>query len=149
MQENNRNEEQIEKRDRTLCLIGFAIIIFTTVFLFWIVKVLVWRNNSDIPTLLTRKATMADVSIAFDDSNIISIEVVVEPKCDIEDFEITINYYTGNDVLLKTTTKNFGDIKKEGRYTEQIYLTDFSLSQIMLVEYCQYTVTGGLVSHFR
>ncbi len=106
------------------------------------------KDNTDRPTLLTRKATLNDISISSDESNIISIELIVVPKYDIDNLEITINYYNDSKTLLKTQTKDFGDVKKGGRYTEQIYITDFSISQIFELEYCRYTVTGGTVSYF-
>lgn len=74
--------------------------------------------------------------------------MIIIPKHDINDLEITVNYFSSSNKLLKTITENFGDIKKNGRYTRQVYITDFSISQIFQLSYCEYKVTGGRVSYF-
>jgi len=84
--------------------------------------------------------------ISSDESNLISIEIIVTPKHDIDNLEITINYYSDSNKLLKTVTKDFGDVKKGEKYAQQVYITDFSMSQVFQLSYCKYSVTGGTVS---
>ena len=42
--------------------------------------------------------------------------------------------------------KDFGDVKKGEKYAQQVYITDFSMSQVFQLSYCKYSVTGGTVS---
>lgn len=150
MEQANSNTPQNEggsNRGKS-CLVTLIIFILTVALIIWVVQLATNEENKDTPTLTTRKATINDISISSNESNIISIEIVVTPKHDIDNLEITINYYSKSNKLLKTVTEDFGDVKDGGRYTKQIYITDFSLSQIFNLDHCRYTVTGGTVSYF-
>ena len=149
MENDNSTEKNEECCSGKSCLATFIFLFLVIAFIAWIVQMATNTNNTDTPTLTSRKATINDISISSNEGNIISIELIVIPKCDINDLEITINYYNDSKKLLKTTTKNFGDVKEGGRYTEQVYITDFSLSQIFNLDYCTYTVTGGTISYFQ
>lgn len=129
-------------------LIPLMIVILIFGFCSFIAQILINKDNNDTPTLITRKATINDINIQKDESNLVSIEMIIVPKRDIEDLEITVNYFSSSNKLLKTVTENFGDVKKNGRYTKQVYITDFSVSQIFQLSYCEYKVTGGRVSYF-
>lgn len=131
------------------CLVTLIVLFLIIACVAWVIQMGTNTNNTDTPTLTSRKATINDISISSDESNLISIELIVIPKHDIDNLEITINYYNGSKQLLKTTTKNFGNVKEGGRYTQQVYITDFSLSQIFELKYCNYTITGGTVSYFK
>lgn len=129
-------------------LIPLMIVILIVALCLFIAQVLINKDNNDTPTLTTRKATINDVNIQSDESNLVSIEMIIVPKHDIKDLEITVNYFSSSNKLLKTITENFGDVKKNGRYTKQVYITDFSVSQIFQLSYCEFKVTGGRVSYF-
>ena len=144
MEQNNSNTSPQEKS----CLVTVVVFILIIAVFAWAIQFFLNQNNTDVPTLITRKATINDISISSNESNLISIEITVVPKYDIDNLEITINYYSDSNKLLKSVTKNWGDVKKGGNYTQQIYITDFSVAQIFQLDYCKYSVTGGTVSYF-
>ena len=148
MEQNNSNTPPQEESCGKSCLVTVVVFILILAVFAWAIQFALNQNNTDVPTLTTRKATINDISISSNESNLISIEITVVPKYDIDNLEITINYYSDSKKLLKTVTKNLGDVKKGGNYTEQIYITDFSISQIFQLDYCKYSVTGGTVSYF-
>lgn len=150
MEQNQSNNTDTEERSSCgkSCLVSVIVILLIVACIAWVIQAVTNTNNTDTPTLLSRKATTNDLYIETNERNLTSIEIVVKPKYDIDNLEITIYYYNNSDQLLTSTTKRFGDVKKDGRYTEQVYLTDFSISQIFTIEYCQYAVTGGTVSYF-
>lgn len=152
MEEKNEDTTlQKEKKEEGCgksCLIPLIGVIFIIAVIVWAIQLAFNVDNTDTPTLTTRKATTNDVKISSNESNLISIEIVVTPKYDIDNLEITINYYSDSNKLLKTVTKDFGDVKEDGKYTAQVYITDFSISQIFQLDYCRYSVTGGTISYF-
>lgn len=131
------------------CLVWLIVFILIVACVVWGIQVVANKDNTDAPTLTTRKATTNDISIQSNDSNLISIEIVVTPKHDIDNLEITVSYYNKSNALLKTVTQYFGDVKEGGKYTKQVYITDFSLSQLFELDHCKYTVTGGTISYFK
>ena len=147
MEQNQNNQPQKESCGKS-CLVTIVVFILIIAVFAWAIQLATNKDNTDTPTLTTRKATTNDIIISSNDSNLISIEIVVTPKHDIDNLEITINYYNDSNNLLKTVTRNFGDVKKDGKYTQQVYITDFSMSQIFQLSYCKYSVTGGTVSYF-
>ncbi len=148
MDQNSTNLPQNQQGCGKSCLFTLVIFVLIIAVSAWAIQFIINKDNTDTPTLTTRKASTNDISINSNDSNLISIEIIVTPKHDIENLEITVDYYSGTNQLLKTVTIDFGDVKEGGKYTEQIYITDFSMSQIMQLDYCKYSVTGGTVSYF-
>lgn len=142
-----QNKDEDSKKSHNI-FISLIVCILVIAVVSWVIQLSTNKDNSDTPTLITRKATINDITINSNENNIISIEMTITPKYDIDDLEITVNYYNSSNVLLKTITKNIGNVKKDGKYTEQVYITDFSLSQILELSYCKYKVTGGTVSYF-
>lgn len=148
MEENNTDTQQEKGSCGKSCLVSLLVVVLIIAVFAWAIQFAINKGNNDTPTLTTRKATNSDINISSDESNLISIEIIVMPKHDIDNLEITVNYYSETNKLLKTVTKNLGDVKKDGKYTAQVYITDFSVSQIFQLSYCKYTVTGGTVSYF-
>lgn len=143
----NQSKDDNSKKSHNI-FIPLIVCILVIAVVAWIFQSSTNKDNTDTPTLTTRKATINDISITSNENNIISIEMTITPKYDIDNLEITVNYYSSSNNLLKTISKNIGDVKKDGKYTEQVYITDFSFSQIMELSYCKYKVTGGTVSYF-
>ena len=148
MEENNTDTLPDKGSCGKSCLVSLVVFVLIVAIFVWAIQCAINKDNNDTPTLTTRKATTNDINIRSDESNLISIEIIVTPKHDIDNLEITVNYYSDTNKLLKTVTKNLGDVKKDGKYTAQVYITDFSVSQIFQLSYCKYTVTGGTVSYF-
>lgn len=150
MEQNNLNSPQKEENSSSgkSCLVSLIIFILIIALIVWVIQLTTNQDNRDIPSLTTRKATTNDIDIDSNESNLISIEIVVTPKHDIDNLEITVYYYSETNKLLKTVTKDFGNVKEGGKYTQHVYITDFSLSQIFKLHHCKFTVTGGTVSYF-
>ena len=148
MKQNNSNTPPQEESCGKSCLVTVVIFILIIAVFAWGIQFLTNKDNTDTPTFTTRKATTNDINISINDSNLISIEIIVTPKHDIDNLEITINYDSDSNKLLKSVTKDFGDVKKGAKYTQQVYITDFSMSQIFQLSYCRHSVTGGIVSYF-
>lgn len=144
-QQQNKDGVSKSGRSRFTSLIVIILIIVSVVF---IVQKVTNKDNSSNPTLTTRKASINDINIQSNENNLISLELEITPKYDIDDLEITIDYYSSSKTLLKTITKYIGNVKENGKYTEQVYITDFSVSQVLELSYCKYRVTRGRVSYF-
>lgn len=142
------------------CLVSFLIFFLILGSIFLIVRLIVNNTNnnrgnegtsynSSSPTLTSRKATTNDIHIESDDSNLVSIELLLTPKKDIDDLEITVEYYDKNKTLLKTKVVYYGDVKEGATYSKSISISNFSLSEFFKLSYARYLVTGGTVSYFQ
>ena len=115
-------------------------------------------NNKDESTppkegilqIIKRDATNKDIEISDSiDLSSLSIALTIHPNCDIDDLEITLNYYDKNGVFLKSQTEKIGDVEKGKKETINISITDFSLTEILKIYKTQIGVTGGSVSIFQ
>lgn len=131
------------------CLAAILVVCLFIVGILWFFQASVNTDNTDIPSLLSRKASMQDIYIDCHLDSLAAVALTVKPEHDIENLEITIYFYDKNRQPLTSITKHFGDVKENGRYEEYLYITDFPISQIFKIEYIESAVTGGTVSYFR
>ena len=84
MEHNNSNTSPQEKSCGKSCLVTVVVFILIIAVFAWAIQFFLNQNNTDVPTLITRKATINDISISSNESNLISIEITVVPKYDID-----------------------------------------------------------------
>ena len=122
------------------CFISFVVVlaIFVAVFL-----VLAAAQNGGEG--LGRAATTGDVTINCSESGLLAIKVVVVPKHDIKNLEITVSCYDKNKNLVKEIPVQFGNVKKSNQYQQDVSISNFSLSEMFNISYYRCTVTDGTV----
>ena len=151
------NENQPEEPTEKSCLISVVVVGLIIAFFLLIlycltnlnIKPRVVVSNESRPTLTSRQATINDIDIESDTSDLFTIELIVTPNCDIKNLEITITYYSSNDSILKTSKIYYGNVSENQSYSKLIYITDFSLSEIYKIDYVKYSVSRGTVSYFQ
>lgn len=96
-----------------------------------------------------RKATLNDISLDTSQEISLNINYKLKPKVDINELEITFEYYDKNDKLLTTKIENVGNVIKNTEYTISVSFTEFSLTELFTINYVRANVTGGTVSIFN
>ncbi len=99
-------------------------------------------------SLLTRKATNADIYIDLSQEISFSINYKVKPNVDIDNLEIEFNYFDSNGTFLAYKTKNVGNVTKGQEITVSVSLTEFSLTDLFKIYSTQAKVIGGTVPIF-
>lgn len=96
-------------------------------------------------SLLTRKATNADIYIDLSQEISLSINYKVRPNVDINNLEIEFNYFDRNGTFLAYKTKNVGNVAKGQEITVSVSLTEFSFTDLLKIYSTQAKVIGGTV----
>ena len=106
-------------------------------------------NTSPDQKLFKRAATKADVTIESNSSGLLGYKIVLVPKVDIDDLEVTLKFYTEDRELIKSIPLRFGNVKEGEQYQQEFGATDFTFSELFVLSYFTYEVTGGTVSYWR
>lgn len=106
-------------------------------------------ENNDKSQLLNRKANNNDIEIENDEKLSLSINIILMPKSDIQNLQLTFQFYDKNDILLDTKTKIVGNVLKNKQYTITFSLSEFSFSSILYIHHYTCGVSGGTVSYFN
>ena len=105
-------------------------------------------NNDGNPVLMTRSATVSDISLSQDTvatiTNLKDTYAII-PKVDIKGLELKITYFKSDETQIKSVTQSVGNVSKGGTYRFSISHT---LSEIWNMSKYTYSVIGGSVSYF-
>lgn len=105
-------------------------------------------NNDGNPVLMTRSATVSDISLSQDTvatiTNLKDTYALI-PKVDIKGLELKITYFKSDGTQIKSVTQSVGNVSKGGTYRFSISHT---LSEIWNMSKYTYSVIGGSVSYF-
>ena len=161
-----RGESMEAEEERSGCLFAFITFIIAALIL-CVVCLVVWgasgagsagsssaggtgHGNGGIVQIIKRDARNSDIEISDEiDLASLSVSLVIDPSCDIDDLELTLRYYDKNGSLLKTQVERIGDVKKGKKETLRISITEFSLTELFKVDTTEIGVTGGSVSVFQ
>lgn len=105
-------------------------------------------NNDGNPVLMTRSATVNDISLSQDsEASITNLKdtYALIPKVDIKGLELKITYFKSNGTQIKSVTQSVGNVSKGSTYRFSISHT---LSEIWNISKYTYSVIGGTVSYF-
>lgn len=105
-------------------------------------------NNDGGKTFLSRSAKNSDISFEVNDDFSLRVSFEIVPKVDIDDLQLTFKFLDDDGKLLTTKTKLLGNVKKGSTYNVNFSLTEFSFSQLLNLNSCSTSVTGGTVSYF-
>lgn len=105
-------------------------------------------NTDGAGKLFSRSANNNDIEFHVNDEFSFSINMLITPKTDIKDLQMTFTFIDENEQPL--TTKNYilGNVTKGIPYTVSYKLSDFSFSQMLKIGAVKAKVTGGTVSYF-
>lgn len=108
------------------------------------------NSSGGIAQIIKRDARNSDIEISNSlDIPSLSISLTIHPNCDIDNLEITLNYYDKNGTFLKTQVEKIGNVKEGKEETINISITDFSFTEIFKIYETEVGVTGGSVSIFQ
>ena len=122
------------------CIVAFFIALAVIIGIFIAIA-----NAGGGNVAIGRKATNSDVTINASENGLTAIKVVVVPKHDIKNLEITVSCYDKNKDLVKSIPVQFGDVAKSNQYQQDVSLSKFSFSELLTISYYRCSVTGGTV----
>ena len=105
-------------------------------------------NNDGNPVLMTRSATVSDISLSQDsEATITNLKdtYALIPNVDIKGLELKITYFKSDETQIKSVTQSVGNVSKGSTYRFSIGHT---LSEIWSMNKYTYSVIGGTVSYF-
>ena len=98
------------------------------------------------PKILSRDATINDISIDMSQEISLNMNYIIIPQTDIKDLELTFKFYDSSRICLSTKVKNIGNVKEGIPYTVSISLTEFSFWDLFKIQSANVRVTNGTVS---
>lgn len=155
--ENNLNKDEPNKSTGKGCLITIGVIILgiiITIALTYFVQKNVNNNNDDesAPRLLSRNATLNDLTVSGDDLDMSSFgeKLTFTPKKDIDGLKLKFIFQKSNGTQLQTIEKSVGNVKEGQQYSVTISIAELEWNVIKNVFdlQCKYTVSAGTVSYF-
>ena len=136
----DHHEMDDPSRDKKIIVgIFIVIIVFTLIIAGICVKA---YNDS---TSAQKKATNYDVIIQTSTS-LFSYNITLTPKKNIDNLEITFEFYGDNNQKIATKTKVVGNVKKNTRYDISFSISEFSLASLTSISKFKWNVTGGTVN---
>lgn len=176
--ENNSNNNQTDKRSGkgAGCLIRITVIMLFIIIGFAITYFITQKNDSNNssqynysdrdtdrdtgtgtgsnskPSLLSRNATLNDITISGDDLDLSSFgeKLTFTPKKDISGLKLKFVFQKSNGTRLQTIEKSIGNVKEGRQYSVTISITELKwdvIKNAFDLE-CKYTVSAGTVSYF-
>lgn len=147
-----RDAEEVEEGSFTSgcgCIVAFVVAIIFLVFAIAF-SISFSRDdtdgNSPFTEIFSREANNSDIVV---DSELnlsdFAVDLVILPKEDIDDLELTLSFYDKKGNLLKKTVKHIGDVESGKEVRKSIYIQEFSLTEIFQVSSVSASVTGGTV----
>lgn len=103
------------------------------------------NGNTSKTSIVSRSAKVSDITVQQDTSLAFSYNLIVTPKYDISDLEITFKFYGDNGALIATKIKQIGNVKKNERYNVSFSLSEFSIASIGSISKYSWSVSGGKV----
>ena len=103
------------------------------------------NGNTSTTSIVSRSATASDITVQQDTSLAFSYNLIVTPKYDITNLEITFKFYGDNDALIATKIKQIGNVKKNERYNVSFSLSEFSIASLASISKFSWSVSGGKV----
>ena len=151
----NRKSNGTKRINNNGAIITLSIFLALSVgaFIFLYVRMNKKDNGSNNTGILTREATLNDLTIMSDDLDISSLseKISFNPKCDIDNLVITFKFQKKDGTLLKTIDKPMGNVKEGNTYSVTISFSDvadWSIISNLNNFQCRYSVTKGTVSIF-
>ncbi len=106
-----------------------AILIAIPIIFFIIVTGIIMQDSCNN---IGRDATNNDIEIEIQtDITTMSFQAIILPNVDINNLEIEIEFRDKNNVLLKTVTKNIGNVKKGVQVKSYIDSNDLGVSNLL------------------
>lgn len=147
-----RDAEEVEEDSFTSgcgCIVAVVVAIICLVFAIAL-SISFFRDdtdgNSPFTEIFSREANNSDIVV---DSELnlsdFAVDLVILPKEDIDDLELTLSFYDKKGNLLKKTVKHIGDVESGKEVRKSIYIQEFSLTEIFQVSSVSASVTGGTV----
>ncbi len=127
----NEQETKPPQKSRG-CLVVIATIIIVTVIAFIFIGIFV-----------KLEPTKDDVNIRVDGMSMLSINIVITPQVNIDDFEIELRFYDDNYKLIDTIRQSFGDVKKGQQYNLPITTAEL-LYQAITTDNIGVSVKGNI-----
>lgn len=178
--ENSSNNNQTDKRSGkgAGCLIRITVIMLFIIIGFAITYFITQKNDSNNssqynysdrdtdrdtgtgtdtgsnskPSLLSRSATLNDITISGDDLDLSSFgeKLTFTPKKDISGLKLKFVFQKSNGTQLQTIEKSIGNVKEGRQYSVTISITELKWDVIKNAFdlQCKYTVSAGTVSYF-
>ncbi len=119
--------------------------IFAILFLVFSVACAVTAIGSFIKIPRSRSAKDFDISIELSQEFTLNNEYEVKPNRSIDNLEITFTYYDSQNRVISTKEKTVGNVKSGQTYLVTVSLSEFSLTELLKINYCKAEVTGGKV----
>lgn len=119
----------------------------------WVIPTVTGKsNNSDnltTPQLFSRDADNGDITVDVKEELAFSFNYEVTPNVDIENLQLTFNFYNDDSRLLDTIVKNVGNVSEETVYTVSISFDELGgIFAVLDISYSRTSVSGGTVSYF-
>ena len=94
----------------------------------------------------SRRATINDIDVDTD-LNImeLGVDVVITPKEDISDLELTLVYCDNVGKEIKTQSLYIGDVEDGVKTKKTVHITDFSFSEALRISSVKIRVSGGTI----
>lgn len=105
-------------------------------------------NTDGAGKLFSRSANNGDIELHVNDDFSLSINIIITPKTDIKNLQITFEFTDGSWNPITTRTHILGNVSTGVEYTVTYRLSEFSFSQMFKIEGVSANVTGGTVSYF-
>lgn len=106
-------------------------------------------SNNSTPQLFSRSANNGDISIQYSENiTTLSDEFKIKPNTDIKNLSLTFSFYDKDLNLIKSITKNVGNVTEGLEFTVSISITEFSFTDFFKLSRVSTSVTGGTVSYF-
>lgn len=157
MTDNLNNKETGKYSNGKGCLITIIAFILFVIIGFAIAYIITQKTNSDSdnnsqPSLLSRKATLNDITVSGDDLDLSSFgeKLTFTPKKDIDGLKLKFIFQKSNGTQLQTIEKSVGNVKEGRQYSVTISITELKWDVIKNAFdlQCKYTVSAGTVSYF-
>lgn len=128
--------------------IAAVVILIAIVFIFlWVLPSITGSDHST-PQLLSRDAKDSDITVEIKNDISFSYNFEITPHIDIENLQITANFYDTDMKLLSTIAKSVGNVTEDTVYTVSISLNEIGVLTALSIRYTRTSVSGGSVSYF-
>lgn len=105
--------------------------------------------GSAISDITHRAVRQGDLEIREElDLSNLAANIVIHPNCDIQDLEITLEFYDNKGNIVKKKVEKIGNTKESIEIKKQISILDLAASEILKIKSCSVYVTDGKVSVF-
>lgn len=156
--EQNNNQQQNTKEQKAGCWQGciwfivFAIAIALIIFITGSITDCAKKNKDDDnsePEIFERAATTNDIDFDYSIEALnLSVKIYIIPKVNINNLSLDIKFYDADYNKIKTLIKPLGNVEEGERTEFTISLAEFSISQILTINYVSWNIESGTVYIF-